>query len=190
MLKQTLKYFDMPAVSIAVGTGVSAPYLFSCNGCYDPNVSAGGHQPMGFDNMMALYDHYTVVSSRIKVTLCNAMTTADYPIVLTCWIDDDGTATSSITTNVERPSAKTIFPAPAVAGTMALYHSWSAREAFGPNPLSNDNLQGTAAANPTEVQNYAIQLYNPGANAISGCFLAVELEYDVIWDEIKDITGS
>jgi len=190
MLKQTLRYFDMPAVSIAIGTGISTPYLFSCNGLYDPNVSGVGHQPMGFDNMMALYDHYTVVSSRLKVTLCNALTTADYPILLVAWIDDDGTATTSITTSVERPSSKLVVQAPGVAGPTPLFLSWSAREAFGPNPLSNDNLQGTSGANPTEVQNYAIQLYNAGATAISGCFLAVELEYDVIWDEIKDITGS
>ncbi len=35
------------------------------NGLHDPDVATGGHQPMGFDQMMANYNHYLVVGAKI-----------------------------------------------------------------------------------------------------------------------------
>jgi len=32
-----------------------------------PNVSLGGHQPRGFDQLMAVYETYTVLGSKISV---------------------------------------------------------------------------------------------------------------------------
>lgn len=39
------------------------------NGMYDPDYALGGHQPMGFDQYIALYNKYYVKSATIKVSV-------------------------------------------------------------------------------------------------------------------------
>lgn len=42
--------------------------LFRTNSLYDPDNATGGHQPMYFDQLGALYDRYSVLSSKIVVS--------------------------------------------------------------------------------------------------------------------------
>ena len=42
---------------------------FGVNCLYDPYLSVGGTQPLYFDQLAAIYSHYTVMKSRIKVTM-------------------------------------------------------------------------------------------------------------------------
>lgn len=64
-----LPYFETSLNLTGTG-GVYSQYVFTANGLYDPNVTSTGHQPMGFDYMMALYEQYTVLSSKITVRAC------------------------------------------------------------------------------------------------------------------------
>lgn len=187
MLKQTLRYFEGP--SIAITAGVGGRYQFSCNGLYDPNVTGTGHQPMGFDQMAALYNHYTVVSSRFKLTPCMDNGTA---LVVCAWIDDDTTTSASITENAERPSAKLMYtnPSNGWATVPSLYLSWSAKEAFGSGTLSDPSMQGSSSANPTEQQYFTFTAFDPLSGTDATNFFMVELEYDVIWDELTTLAGS
>lgn len=41
--------------------------IFSANGLYDPDSTGIGHQPRGYDQIMALYDHYVVTRAKIEV---------------------------------------------------------------------------------------------------------------------------
>ncbi len=52
--------------SVTVGLGVST-WKFRANGLYDPDVAVGGHQPYGFDQLMALYTDWVVLSSSCHV---------------------------------------------------------------------------------------------------------------------------
>lgn len=59
--------------TVFMDASVIAPsvHAFSCNGMYDPNITGIGHQPRGFDQNMAFYDHYRVIMSKITVTPAN-----------------------------------------------------------------------------------------------------------------------
>lgn len=61
----------LPYSSTQFGQDVTTSYdlVMRGNGCYDPDVAVGGHQPLGFDQYMALYNKYYVKSSTIKVDL-------------------------------------------------------------------------------------------------------------------------
>lgn len=43
-----------------------AEYTYGANCLYDPNISGTGHQPLGFDQMMAFYSRYRVLSSKFS----------------------------------------------------------------------------------------------------------------------------
>lgn len=62
----TLKYCDTVFCS-SIPAATLMSYEFRANGMYDPRVAVGGHQPYGFDQLMAQYYHYTVIKSTCVV---------------------------------------------------------------------------------------------------------------------------
>lgn len=65
----SLRYSDIFSVNSTGG----APNrkIFNLNSLYDPDNSLGGHQPLGYDQLMALYDKYTVLEARVRVRFFN-----------------------------------------------------------------------------------------------------------------------
>ncbi len=51
--------------------GVPDTHIFSANGVYDPDITGGGHQPRGLDQMFALYDHCTVIAAKVSLWASN-----------------------------------------------------------------------------------------------------------------------
>lgn len=184
----TLKYSGTPSVSVTAG--VPNAYQFSCNGCFDPDITGSGHQPLYFDQMMAIYDHYTVLRSRIKATFIPLTPTTRCSQFAVLYIEDD-TTTGGTGFNFysERPGAKTAAWDPTVDANPTLYLAWSAAATFGPNPQAQSELQGDSSSNPSE-QSYFTLVYgnNNGDNATY--LLSVEIEYDVVFDEFKTIAQS
>lgn len=184
-LSNTLKYAT--AVTFSLTAGAATPYAFSCNGLYDPDISGTGHQPLYFDQLMAIYNHYTVRSSRCKVSSVglyfNAATT-----VQMC-IDDDATGPTTMSSMAERPGAVSAFFNPIIENPYPLRKAWNCRANFGGNPLSDPELQGTAGTNPTEQQYFQILVGNDtGINQT--VTLYIEIEYDAVFNELKTIATS
>lgn len=56
--KAVLPYFETGLSINPAAGGVVGSYVFQINGPYDPNVTGIGHQPLGFDQLMLMYEHY------------------------------------------------------------------------------------------------------------------------------------
>lgn len=181
------KYLDSITLTSTGGSLGTASYR--CNGMYDPDASAGGHQPFYFDQLTAIYNHFTVTKSKLKVTFCPNSTTSA-ACVVGIFINDDNvlTPTSLVTIGEQSSASVACFNSP--NGPNAVLRSyWDAVKTFGPNPQANDNLQGTASADPTEQSTWTIAMQQPQGGTVSVQAL-VEIEYTAIWDELKDIAGS
>jgi len=185
-LFNTLRYTEEITANFSGGLW---KYLWVANGMYDPNSTGTGHQPLYFDQLTAIYDHYTVLRSRIKAYfLCPS--TISTGIVVSIYVDDDASVKGDALTAAEMPGAKSYGYVPAAGPCPLLTHSWDAKKTFGGNPQSQAELQGTASANPTEISIYSIQAYDYSA-AISGAvYCYVDIEYDVVWDEHVTIGSS
>jgi len=169
-------YTDTASVAITP----SGSFQFSANGLFDPNITSVGHQPMYFDNLSAIYDHYTVLRSRIVVELLPD--TIPYNVVL--YVDDD-TSIASFGGAAEQPSSTPIHAVlPQSAKPLRLTRSWDANAYFGGDILDNDNLQGTASANPTE-QSYFTLVGLTTTGASGSMSFSVRIEYEAVWDELK-----
>lgn len=150
---------------------------------YDPDITGVGHQPLYFDNMTALYRHYTVLSSRIKVWAQSNTQGCQMAI----YIDDDTTPILTPTQIMEQPSAVSRM-IPHGGDVAVLTKAWNARQAFGGNTMDNDELQGSSSANPFEQQTFVTCFTSLAANATITYY--VEIEYTAVWDELVAATGS
>lgn len=188
--KLLVKHKYVETVTNTNVAGIPGSYLFNCNGMYKPNYSTAGHQPLYFDQMYAIYNHYTVIGSRIKVT---ATPSAVYAVGanLAIYINDDTTYSglSNINNAQEQHSGKFRFSAAGANQPVVMYSKWSAKKTFGGSVLGNDLLQGTYNANPTEASYYQIMVY-PLDGGVQTWYLNVEIEYLAVWDELKDIASS
>lgn len=61
----TLRYTER--LDLAPSGTDTVAWSFRANDMFDPLANTGGHQPRGFDNLMALYENFTVTSSKISV---------------------------------------------------------------------------------------------------------------------------
>jgi len=187
--KMTMTHKYQEVISLTTSAGVLLSHSFSANGMFDPNVSGTGHQPYYFDQMTALYDHYTVIGAKITVVMSNTGSGEDaYKWALI--INDDSTVTpTDISTIGENSSSSVKFVSQGSDVTTRLSKKWSAKKTFGGSVLGNDNLQGTSGNNPTEQSMFTICMMGIGANTIT-TYADVRIEYIAVWDELRDIAGS
>lgn len=184
--KTTLRYAVILVPSFSSGT---ITHLFSCNGLYDPNITGAGHQPLYFDQMMTLYNHYTVTGSKITVEVCDV---ASYNMVASIYIDDDTTVVSNAAEAMERPGAVYCAYSGGGIGTSRpkLTKRWSLGNTFGQIGLANPSTQGDSSGNPTEQSYYVIHLTDPSGGRTGSTMVNVLIEYTATFTELKTVAQS
>jgi len=184
----TLVYCEQ--VPLTLSSGAYQEYKLSCNGMFDPNISGSGHQPLYFDQLMAIYDHYCVTQSTITISPIPSTTTQAWTTVL-FQDDDTSTSTTSVATAMERPGAVyTQCAAQASAPyPTSLTNTWKASQVFAGNPLSREDLCGSASANPAE-ETWWIICANDAALAGSTIIYNVKISYTATFYELKSIASS
>lgn len=187
-IQNTLRYVEDVSITVdGVGKGT---YVFSCNGLYDPNITGTGHQPLYFDQYMALYRHYTVMKSKIKVTpLSSDEAAPGKPYELCIFIDDDATLPGSAAWR-EQVSAttKVVSTFDQVGQGSSVVKYWNAQITYGGNVVDNDELRGDVGSNPTEQSYYVVNAVS--ATPLSTQTFLVELEYTVVWHEHVSVAAS
>jgi len=174
--------------------GALTTYQISCNGMFDPDTGTSGgvtHQPMYFDQMSALYDHYTVIGSKFTITI-SPQNNAFGPGIVGIYQDDDTTITPvTVAACMEQSTARYKFIAAGSDQCVRFTNKWSAKKTFGGSILGNDNLQGTSAANPTEQTYFTIFVASsdPGA-ADFDVAVSCTVTYIAVWDELKNLVQS
>lgn len=182
-----LKYVD----SHALGDGVNpmASFTYRCNSLFDPNFTAGGHQPLYHDQIALLYQNYKVIKAQFKVRALSTQGAANSNIyygVLN--IGSDSSVDIDANTIRERPGSKykTLTPQ---KGSM-ITSGWNYRmssvggedgltAAFGTNPSNVDYMRiYVASADGTSPVPLAVALFN------------VEIIYTVECFNIKWVAGS
>ncbi len=173
----------------AAGTMASA--LFSWNGLYDPRTAVGGHQPIGFDQMMGMYNLYQVIGARARVTFINNDTTYAQIVTLSTQ-EETGIAETEPTKLIENGRCRWAQLAPHGSGgsVKTLSLNWSGRRIWGKNSYSDANKQGTDAANPTDESFLRLTACPQAAADSSDVRCIVELDYIAILSSPKLLAQS
>jgi len=190
--KATLRYYA--SISLNPAVGVAADYVFSANGCYDPDITGVGSQPYGFDQMMQFFDHYTVIGSRCVVECANNnSTTPEYAMIM---LRDNATSysgTAPASVLMEPGSVRQLLAqagsAPTV-GTLAM--GFSAKKFFSKNDiLGEETYQGTVGSNPADQAYFHVLLIPQNTTDDLGAnVLNVTIDYQVIFTEPKILAPS
>lgn len=183
-----LKYVEH--FTLTATNGVLNTYRFCANGCYDPNITGTGHQPMYFDQYSALYDHFVVLGSKIKVKAgYTSSGNTNAQVAVAVMSNDNASHSLTDISGVTEQSqvSRSVLLDP--FNTKTITKSYSAKRVYGGNILSQDNLRGSATANPTETWYYDF-MYQGIGGANASITLYVEIDYYVCWTELNDIGQS
>lgn len=167
--------------------GAADTYVFSANGLFDPNITGIGHQPIGFDQLMLMYDHYTVIGSKIKCTFVNTdnITPAQVGISLR----DVPTPEIDIRRSIENSLCKYRTVGSSGSGDSnktVITYKFSTKKFFKKSQIiAESDYKGSISSNPTEQAYFhcwGAPIINVDPTAIQ---LFVEIEYIVLLTEPK-----
>jgi len=165
-------------------------YFFSCNNIYDPNNTGGGHQPYGHDTYGTIYNHYTVVKS--KITFMIAQNTAVLQsMTFGGTITDDASGSLGFDNWLERPGVKSKqLQHNAGPGMMPLTLYWDRAKRF-PRDDTTYSLSAPMGASPAEQEYFEIDWQTASSGLATGLvYVNVKIEYTVEFYELKDLGGS
>jgi len=183
----THRYFE--SVNLSPASGVLGKYRFIANSLFDPNFTSTGHQPMGFDNCSLIWNHYTVIGSKIKITFLPVANSPSFAYGI--YTDDDSTNNATVYTEIAEQSASvTRYSAAGNTEPKTITKNWSAKKTFGGNVLSNINLQGTTSSSPLDSTVFIVYAQATDGTTSLTTQLAIEIEYIAVWSELKDIIQS
>lgn len=200
-----LRYTTVVNINPPASGNVAAHY-FHANGMYDPDHTGAGHQPLGYDQWATIYDHYTVLSSKIHVQQTpngTADTQSTFlPGVFGVFIDDDNNLSYSKVTEViesKQNGAMASYRAYGYPQTLtggvnpSIVKTFSTKRFFGiRNPIGKSDYRGAfIGSNPNEGAYFVLWAGAPdGAQDVPSMTFMVTIEYIAMCTEPKYIAQS
>lgn len=163
---QIVKLRYSETIDLDPGAGLFNTWAFSANNPVDLNVTGAGHQPLYWDEMAALYQHYIVLGSKITVRFQNqGVAGSDIIGVGIQLMDNASNSWGGYDQFVEngKGSHGTIGPFGGPS-KLILKSFYSPRKMFGIKDVEDfTNLRALVSAAPAEDAVYVI-----GATSLSG----------------------
>lgn len=185
------------AQSFSAGSAFNNALSIAANGCYDPDQTGGGHQPLGFDQWSQFYNHYVVLGSKItaQLTAGNNNNNSDGAIFF-CYLNDDGTIPTSVSALIEQGKAHyTLVPGNLqTQRAVQVRNTYSAKKFFNVKDVK-DNLTRIGAATSANPSDLA--MFNIGFSAITAgstfggnWSIIVTIDYIVSFSEPRELAQS
>lgn len=191
-MTMTHKYSERNNLTNTTGAPSSiAVAEFYCNNMFRVNKTSGSvHQPLYFDQMMLIYNTFTVIGSKIKVTFISG--TQGRSCIVGMFVNDKVTAIAPTVTStmVEQTGAKAGLVLADNSSKVVRTYTWSAKKRIGGSILGNDELHGSNTASPIELNTYALFSQDFGKTTGTIVDYMVEIEYIAVWSGLRDVTGS
>lgn len=184
-----LRYQDN-FISLTGGLGTPNDRVFSANGIFDPDISLGGHQPRGFDQIMPLFAHYTVVGSKASATF--SFQTDVFSAICAIVLRDNATIFTQTNDIMEDRNSK--YAIMQTGGpTVLVQKGFSPKPFFSiSKPLSSQNIRGSISSNPMEQGYYHVTVSNSDVNNLTSVPVNVNLviDYVVVFHEPQSVGQS
>lgn len=176
------------------GLATSNSVVLKANGMFDPEDAVGGHQPRGFDELMTLYDHFTVINAKITVFATNLTQTGTEQSMIVLTARDNNAVSHS---HFDYMESRVMVCKPLASygsgpNCVVLEMDLNPNAFLGrTKPLSDPELKGTLSSDPTELAYFNISVVpmRGGADIGSTCFW-YRIVYTAILHEPKQPVQS
>jgi len=193
-MRANLRYVEY--VSQDLGAGVLGTYAYRCNSLFDPNYTGTGHQPLGFDQLAALYAHYTVLKSRIRVTWY-PQSQGTVPAVYGICKSADYTLTGPWTTVAEQGPAMCTYTTSAETSAMSTKYphcemSYDAAKDFGvKDPVGMNTISAPVTGNPADAMYFVCWTQAiDGSADLAWTAIEVVIDFDCLFSEREQAPAS
>lgn len=185
-LKTSMLYQER--VTLAPAAGVASVNVFSVNGTFDPNITGIGHQPRGFDQLMALYDHNVVVSCDIRVDYPGVGAGGNInPTIAFIAVRDFTTLGTTERDYLELGDCTYEICSPSQGYPTRLMMTCNPNKFLGrKSPLSDPHLKNSDTSNPTEQCYWHVGLAQASGLDPTSLPVTVVIKYTVVFIEPKD----
>lgn len=146
------KYCDQ--IELNATSGVPAVHSFRINSLYDPDATATGHQPIGFDQLMPFYTHYTVIGAKLSATFVSSDLSSATQGAAICGIELSGSSTPTTTLNDIFEQGRTSYKVMTggnSTGKVTVVKKVGLSKFLGQNVMDEDANAGTESTNPGEI---------------------------------------
>jgi len=187
--------------STSIGANSVVVYEYRANGMYDPEVAVGGHQPYGFDQLMAQYEQFTVYKAKITAEMVQVTTNSDQVwqlmVYSTTGVAAAAFAAGSINGLRELPIiSRTLMPTTGQyqGGARSATVYCDCAKMFGRKPSDLYGLEkysGSDAADPTDQLYFALVGHQPNlAESTTDVAFMVTITYHACFTQPKYFTTS
>lgn len=150
----TLTYSDHQFVLNPGALGTAAVRVFAANGLYDVDTTGVGHQPTGFDQLMAMFSEYCVVQADIEATFVNYSTV--HQAIVGVSFQDQSTTSTDDRQYVENGNcvSKVIGTSGGASPDITTLRMMVPIQKFTTkqNILDENGFSGTVSTNPADTQ--------------------------------------
>ena len=109
-----LKYSEVRVITGPTGGGL-VQYNYRLNSINYPNLTGGGHQPYGHDELAALYNRYRVFRVDYAISALNSDGSINYSVVAAMPANEQVATFAGVADIMESPRTKFITQAPNAA---------------------------------------------------------------------------
>lgn len=189
----TLPYHETFKIATGANVETAGTMIWSLNGMYDPEFGIGGHQPMGFKQAMAFYEHYTVQSCKWTIQAYTGQSESKQSVAVGYYLS----ASTNIITESDRIVENGLMKrkiAPASSGNsrdvITLSGSLKLDKFFGKKTINEDDYRGQLTVNPQE-QAYIVFFCN-SLDILSSVDVVfdVTFQYTMLFTEPKKVPQS
>lgn len=187
-------------VSLNPTAGAIAYNDFSANGMYDPNVTGTGHKPLGFDQAMTYYDHFTVIGAKITAQYVSPGLSNIIPGYLTVGLFDAFGVPATYSNIAHMLESRQVSMSPATTSATSYVRSnlkegrvakhFSAKKFFNRSPKGDSTLKGSASANPSDQAYFSVILGSIGGTDAGAANVLVTIDYIALLSEPKILSQS
>jgi len=188
--RRTLRYSG--SYTLGAVAGAMSTQVFRANDMFDIDFTGGGHQPMGFDQLMLWYNHFCVLQTKITVNFRNV---GGNPATVAIRVDGANTPITVIDRFVEIGGYTMDLCEPkGVYGankTLSMDIDIAKLQGVSRSAITADpTLRGDAATSPTEVTYFHVACWDSAAAGTTIFDLDIIIDQVAMFLEPRDLVES